>query len=89
MQLPVALSPAAAVNAVMTATEAKTQALLEAGVPGTGTASDAVAIVSRVSECELEVFGGPRSLWGTQITLTTHDAITTKIKTTKPLINNT
>ena len=33
---------AALVNAVVTATEAKTQALLEAGVPGTGTASDAV-----------------------------------------------
>lgn len=43
-QLPVALTDAAAVNAVMTITEAKAQALIEAGVPGTGTASDAVVV---------------------------------------------
>lgn len=44
VQLPVSLTDAAAVNAIITVTEAKTQALIEAGVPGTGTASDAVVI---------------------------------------------
>ncbi|MBN9609798.1 MAG: hypothetical protein BGO26_17805 [Actinobacteria bacterium 69-20] len=43
-QLPVPLSDAALVGAVITATEAKTQALIEGGVPGTGTASDAIVI---------------------------------------------
>jgi adenosylcobinamide amidohydrolase len=44
VRVPVPLSDAALVNAVVTATEAKTQALLEAAVPGSGTASDAVCI---------------------------------------------
>ncbi|HYD10914.1 MAG TPA: adenosylcobinamide amidohydrolase, partial [Acidimicrobiales bacterium] len=42
--LPVRLSLAALVGAVVTVTEAKTQALLEHGIEATGTASDAVAI---------------------------------------------
>ncbi|MDP9332414.1 MAG: adenosylcobinamide amidohydrolase, partial [Actinomycetota bacterium] len=42
--LPVRCTEAALVNAVMTATEAKTQALFEGHIPGTGTASDAVCI---------------------------------------------
>jgi adenosylcobinamide amidohydrolase len=44
--VPVPLSDAALVNAVGTATEAKTQALLEAGFPCTGTASDAICIAA-------------------------------------------
>ena len=44
VQLPVALTPAAAVNAVITATEAKAQALFEPGIAGTGTATDAVVV---------------------------------------------
>ncbi|GAA3420629.1 adenosylcobinamide amidohydrolase [Streptosporangium vulgare] len=44
--VPVAMSDAALVNAVMTVTEAKTQALLEAGFPCTGTASDAVCVAA-------------------------------------------
>ncbi|CAN5536016.1 adenosylcobinamide amidohydrolase [soil metagenome] len=44
VQVPVPLSAAGLVGAVMTVTEAKTQALIEHCVPGTGTASDAVAI---------------------------------------------
>ncbi len=44
VQLPITLTSAAAVNAIITVTEAKTQALIEAGIPGTGTASDAVVI---------------------------------------------
>lgn len=42
--LPVPLTDAALVNAVLTATEAKTQALVEHGIPGTGTSSDAICI---------------------------------------------
>jgi adenosylcobinamide amidohydrolase len=42
--VPVPLSDAALVNAVITATEAKTQALADAGYRATGTASDAVCL---------------------------------------------
>ncbi|WP_084517838.1 adenosylcobinamide amidohydrolase [Microtetraspora niveoalba] len=42
--VPVPFTDAALVNAVMTVTEAKTQALIEAGFPCTGTASDAVCV---------------------------------------------
>ncbi len=91
-QVPVALSAAAAVNVVMTVTEAKTQALFEAGVPGTGTASDAVVIVSRthasVSDREPEAFGGPRSLWGARIALATRAAVAAGIEAAKPLIGD-
>ncbi len=73
VQLPVALSPAAAVNAVVTATEAKVQALLEAGVPGTGTASDAVVVLWPASGPE-EDFGGPRSVWGARVARAVHAA---------------
>lgn len=43
--LPGPLAGGAAVNAVMTMTEAKTQDILEAGIKGTGTASDAVVVL--------------------------------------------
>src|SRR5690606_30449747 len=42
--VPAPMSDAALVNLVATATEAKAQALWDAGVPGTGTASDAIAV---------------------------------------------
>lgn len=74
VQLPVALSPAAAVNAVMTATEAKAQALFEAGVPGTGTASDAVTVVWP-PVLPVEAFAGPRSTWGARIARAVHAAV--------------
>ncbi len=74
VQVPVALSPAAAVNAVATATEAKAQALFEAGVPGTGTASDAVAVVWPPT-LPVEDFGGPRSPWGARIARAVHAAV--------------
>jgi len=74
VQLPVALTPAAAVNAVITATEAKSQALLEAGVPGTGTASDAVVVVWPPS-LPAEPFAGPRSTWGARIARAVHAAV--------------
>lgn len=74
VQVPVGLSPAAAVNAVMTATEAKTQALVEAGVPGTGTASDAVTVVWPPA-LPAEAFAGPRSVWGARIARAVHTAV--------------
>ena len=74
VQLPVALSPSAAVNAVITATEAKAQALREASVPGTGTASDAVTVVWPPA-VPAEPFAGPRSTWGARIGRAVHAAI--------------
>ncbi len=66
VQLPVGLEPGAAVNAVVTATEAKCQALMDCRIAGTGTASDAVAVVWPI-EAETERFAGPRSDWGGKI----------------------
>lgn len=74
VQVPVALCAAAAVNAVMTATEAKTQALIEAGVPGTGTASDAI-VVCWPPAVPAEAFGGPRSPWGARVARAVHAAV--------------
>lgn len=74
-QCPNPLSESAAVNAIATITEAKAQALFEAGVPGTGTASDAVAILWPSGD-ELAEFGGPRSTWGARLARATHVAIT-------------
>lgn len=74
VQVPVGLSAAAAVNAVMTATEAKTQALVEAGIPGTGTASDAVVMCWQPT-LPAEPFGGPRSTWGARIARAVHAAV--------------
>ncbi|MGI5159842.1 adenosylcobinamide amidohydrolase [Microbispora sp. CA-102843] len=72
--VPVAFSDPALVNAVMTVTEAKTQALLEAGFPCTGTASDAVCVAVR-EEGPAEAFGGPRSVWGARIARAVHRAV--------------
>lgn len=74
VQLPVALSPAAAVNAIVTVTEAKVQALVEAGIPGTGTASDAV-VVCWPASVPVEDFAGPRSVWGARLARATHRAV--------------
>ncbi len=71
--MPAPLSDAALANAVVTATEAKTQALLEAGVPGTGTASDAVAICCPPGGAE--PYGGPRSPWGSRLARAVHAAV--------------
>lgn len=65
VQVDAVLEAGAAVNAIVTATEAKTQALFDEGVPGTGTASDAIAVVCPASsERPVEAFGGPRSRVG-------------------------
>jgi adenosylcobinamide amidohydrolase len=68
------LSRAALVNAVMTVTEAKSQALWEAGVAGTGTPSDAVAVLCPPSG-PAEAFGGPRSRYGSRLARVVHRAV--------------
>jgi adenosylcobinamide amidohydrolase len=77
VSVPVPLTDAALVNAVITATEAKTQALMEAGYPCTGTASDAVCIVApeNATATDPEPFAGPRSTWGSRIARAVHAAV--------------
>ncbi|MGW0485694.1 adenosylcobinamide amidohydrolase [Nonomuraea sp. NPDC003214] len=72
--VPVAMTDAALVNAVMTITEAKTQALAETGYAGTGTASDAVCLAVPATGPE-ELFGGPRSEWGARLARAVHAAV--------------
>lgn len=72
--LPVRLSEAALLNALTTATEAKTQALFAAGVGGTGTPSDAVTICC-APDGPIEPFAGPRSSWGSLLALAAYDAV--------------
>ncbi|MGK5733583.1 adenosylcobinamide amidohydrolase [Streptomyces sp. URMC 124] len=75
--LPVALTDAALVNAVLTATEAKVQALLEAGYDCSGTPTDAVCVAGRTPQPGVEVhaFTGPRSLWGARLARAVHRAV--------------
>jgi adenosylcobinamide amidohydrolase len=74
VQAPVGLHAGAAVNAVITATEAKTQALADRGVSGTGTPTDAVTI-TWPSGAAVEPFAGPRSRWGSRIALAVYRAV--------------
>lgn len=75
--LPVALSDAALVNAVATATEAKVQALLDAGYDCSGTPTDAVCVAARSPRPgdEVHAFAGPRSLWGARLARAVHRAV--------------
>jgi adenosylcobinamide hydrolase len=72
--LPVRLAAAALLNALCTATEAKVQALQELGVPGTGTASDAVAVACPTHGA-VEPFAGPRSIWGARLARAVHSVV--------------
>jgi adenosylcobinamide amidohydrolase len=72
--VPVRLTDSALLNAVVTATEAKSQALFERGVPGTGTASDAICVVCR-PDGDAESFAGPRSIWGARLARAVHMAV--------------
>jgi adenosylcobinamide amidohydrolase len=74
--VPVPLSAAAYVNAVMTATEAKAQAVLGAGFRATGTASDAICVAAPAAGVPAD-FAGPRSLWGARIARAVHSAVHT------------
>jgi len=73
--VPERLSDAALVNAVATATEAKAQALADLGIPGTGTATDALCIACPDSGRSY-AFGGPRSIWGARLARAVHAAVT-------------
>jgi adenosylcobinamide hydrolase len=72
--IPERLSRAAMINAVMTVTEAKAQALWDAGIPATGTASDAVCIICP-DEGIAHPFGGPRSEWGARLARAVYRAV--------------
>ncbi|MGI9622754.1 MAG: adenosylcobinamide amidohydrolase [Acidimicrobiales bacterium] len=74
VELPVRCAPACLVNLIITATEAKTQALQEHGVAGTGTASDAVVVMCPPDGPE-EAFGGPRSRWGALVANAVHETV--------------
>ena len=76
VEVPVPLTDAALVNAVITVTEAKTQAVLDAGFAGTGTATDAVCVAAPVSpDAAAEAFAGPRSAWGARIARSVYAAV--------------
>ncbi|WP_411076525.1 adenosylcobinamide amidohydrolase [Streptomyces sp. cmx-4-7] len=86
VSLPVPLTDAALVNAVATATEAKTQALVELGADASGTPTDAVCVAAPFpvgegaepfagpTEPFAEPFAGPRSLWGARLARAVHRA---------------
>ncbi|CAM5638337.1 adenosylcobinamide amidohydrolase [Streptomyces fumanus] len=75
--VPVALTDAALVNAVLTATEAKVQALVEAGYDCSGTPTDAVCVAARVPGpgAGAHAFAGPRSEWGARLARAVHHAV--------------
>ncbi|WP_439813514.1 adenosylcobinamide amidohydrolase [Streptomyces sp. P9-2] len=75
--VPAALTDAALVNAVATATEAKVQALVESGYDCSGTPTDAVCVVADAPapHREAHAFAGPRSLWGARLARAVHRAV--------------
>jgi adenosylcobinamide amidohydrolase len=72
--VPRRVASGALVNLATTATEAKVQAFVEAGLPATGTATDAVCIVSGRSG-DIARFGGPRSDLGASVARAVHAAV--------------
>jgi adenosylcobinamide hydrolase len=76
---PARLSPAALVNVVATIAEAKAQALFEAGVPGTGTSTDATAVLCP-PDGPAEPFGGPRSPTGAALARVVHSAVSAGLR---------
>lgn len=72
--LPVRLSAAALVQVALVTAEAKAQACIEAGIPGTGTASDAVVLACS-PHGPAEEFGGPRSVPGARTALAVHASV--------------
>ena len=77
--VPERLSDAALVNAVATVTEAKAQAFWEAGIAGTGTATDAVCIACP-DEGPAHAFSGPRSVWGARLARAAHHAVASALR---------
>ncbi|MGI8308277.1 adenosylcobinamide amidohydrolase [Saccharopolyspora hattusasensis] len=80
---PVRLSEAALVNAVATVAEAKAQALVESGVAGTGTVTDATVVLCPL-DGEAEPYGGPRSRVGAGLARTVHAAVTAGLRVQHP-----
>jgi adenosylcobinamide hydrolase len=77
--VPEPLADAALVNLVATVAEAKAQALAEAGVPATGTPTDAVVCccpAGQVPDDDEHRYGGPRSRWGARVARAVHAAVT-------------
>ncbi len=56
-------------------TEAKSQALFDAGVAGTGTATDAVCVACPLDADVEAHFGGPRSEWGSRLARAIYAAV--------------
>ncbi|MCP2260435.1 Adenosylcobinamide amidohydrolase [Streptoalloteichus tenebrarius] len=81
--LPVRLSDAALVNAVATVAEAKAQALFDAGVPGTGTCTDAVVLLCPATG-PAESYGGPRSRVGSALARAVHQAVSAGLRVPHP-----
>ncbi len=75
--VPAPVSDAGLVNLLATATEAKVQALLDAGYSCSGTPSDAVCVAVREPGPgeEADPFGGPRSVWGARLARAVHEAV--------------
>ncbi|MEU9953554.1 adenosylcobinamide amidohydrolase [Streptomyces sp. NPDC047939] len=76
--LPAPLTDAALVNAVATATEAKVQALLDAGLDCSGTPTDSVCVAAPAPSPDSgvgEPFAGPRSRWGARLARAVHAAV--------------
>jgi adenosylcobinamide amidohydrolase len=74
VRVPERLSEAALVNAVATVAEAKAQALMDLGVPATGTPTDATAVLCP-PDGPVAAYGGPRSTWGARIARAVHRAV--------------
>jgi adenosylcobinamide amidohydrolase len=72
--VPVRLDDGAMLNAIATATEAKSQALWEAAIPATGTPSDAVTILCPLEGASTR-FAGPRSSWGARLARAVHGSV--------------
>lgn len=72
--VPVRLAAGALVNTVLTAAEAKAQALFDLGLSGTGTATDAVCVLCP-ADGPAEPYGGPRSTWGARLARAVHAAV--------------
>jgi len=81
--LPERLSDAALVNAIGTATEAKTQALWDAGIDGTGTATDALCVLCP-PHGDAHAYGGPRSLWGGRLARVVYRAVRAGCQSVEP-----
>jgi adenosylcobinamide amidohydrolase len=74
VQVPARLGDAALINAVATATEAKTQAIHELGLAATGTPTDAVTVLCP-TDGPAAPYGGPRSTWGARLARAVHAAV--------------